>query len=369
MKFKFLPVTLLFLAGCVAQNKSTLKPGAKLHLIGAYNVPLKAQFKGTTVGGLSGIDYDAKKDLFYIISDDGSKINPARYYTAKVRVSNKGIDSVEFLSVSTLLNENDSTFSYSAIDPESIRFYPKTNQVFWSSEGEKIVRKNEVLLQDPSVNISDLNGRLKDRFQLPPNMHLQAIEKGPRSNGSFEGFTFSDDYKTAYVNVEEPLSEDGPRAGGDDSSALTRIIKFDVATRKPLAQYVYEIDPIAYPAVPANAFKINGAAEILWVNKDQLLVIERSFSSGRQGCVIKLYLADLSHAVDVTSVDSLKVQKQKPVPKKLLLNMDSLGIPIYNIEGVTFGPQLPNGHKTLLFVADDNFSPLDKTQFLLFDIE
>jgi hypothetical protein len=51
--------------------------------------------------------------------------------------------------------------------------------------------------------------------------------------------------------------------------------------------------------------------------------------------------------------------------KKLLLNMESLGIPIYNVEGVIFGPRLPGGRKSLLFVADDNFSPLDKTQFLL----
>jgi len=35
---------------------------------------------------------------------------------------------------------------------------------------------------------------------------------------------------------------------------------------------------------------------------------------------------------------------------------------------VTFGPDLPNGHKSLLFVADNNFSPLEKMQLLLFEI-
>lgn len=48
--------------------------------------------------------------------------------------------------------------------------------------------------------------------------------------------------------------------------------------------------------------------------------------------------------------------------------MDDLGIYIDNVEGVTFGPVLPNGHKTLLFVADNNFNPLEKTQFLLFEV-
>ena len=48
--------------------------------------------------------------------------------------------------------------------------------------------------------------------------------------------------------------------------------------------------------------------------------------------------------------------------------MDTLGIYIDNVEGVTFGPDLPNGHKTLIFVSDNNFSALEKTQFLLFEI-
>jgi hypothetical protein len=46
----------------------------------------------------------------------------------------------------------------------------------------------------------------------------------------------------------------------------------------------------------------------------------------------------------------------KPVKKKLLLNMDDLKIYTDNIEGVTFGPTLPNGHRTLIFVSDNNFA-------------
>lgn len=57
-----------------------------------------------------------------------------------------------------------------------------------------------------------------------------------------------------------------------------------------------------------------------------------------------------------------------PANKKLLINMDDLGIYIDNIEGVTFGPDLPNGHKTLIFVSDNNFSKEQKTQFLLFEV-
>ena len=48
--------------------------------------------------------------------------------------------------------------------------------------------------------------------------------------------------------------------------------------------------------------------------------------------------------------------------------MDELGIYTDNIEGVTFGPILPNGHKILLFVSDNNFNAFEKTQLLLFEL-
>jgi hypothetical protein len=48
--------------------------------------------------------------------------------------------------------------------------------------------------------------------------------------------------------------------------------------------------------------------------------------------------------------------------------MDDLGVFTDNIEGVTFGPVLPNGHPTLLFVADNNFAAYQRSQFFLFEI-
>ena len=54
--------------------------------------------------------------------------------------------------------------------------------------------------------------------------------------------------------------------------------------------------------------------------------------------------------------------------KKLLLDMDTLGFTTYNIEGVTWGPDLPNGHHTLVFVSDDNFLEGQVSQFLLFEV-
>ena len=198
---------------------------------------------------------------------------------------------------------------------------------------------------------------------------MQSIQKGPRHNGTFEGISFTADYNKLFVSLEEPLFEDGPRAGLHDSSAWVRIIQFDVKSRRPEAQYAYKIDPVAYAATPPGAFKINGITDILAMNNHQLLVMERSFSTGRKGCTIKIYQADLKNAPDVSGVTSLGSNTIKSFSKKLLLNMDDLGIYTDNIEGMTLGPKLPNGRQTLIFIADNNFSKDEITQFLLFEIQ
>ena len=52
----------------------------------------------------------------------------------------------------------------------------------------------------------------------------------------------------------------------------------------------------------------------------------------------------------------------------VIINMDDLGFYTDNIEGMTFGPVLPNGHKTLIFIADNNFDIIQKAQLLLFEV-
>ncbi len=343
--------------------------------MGEYDVPNGKQFKGTTIGGLSGIDYDAKREVYYLISDDRSDINSARFYTAKIHLGKSGIDSVEFMDVATLLQKDGKPYPnlkqdpFHTPDPEAIRYNSLTDELMWSSEGERIIKEGNNVLEDPSVITINRNGNYKDSFAMPFNMHMHATQNGPRRNSVFEGMTFSDDYKYLFVNVEEPIYEDGPGAGLNDSTAWIRIIKFDVDERKPIAQYAYKIEPVAYPSTPAGAFKINGVSDILWIGENKLIVVERSFSTGRPSCTVRVFLADMNGATNIADINSLQTQPAaKPISKRMLLNMDQLGRYIDNIEGETFGPSLPNGHRTLIFVADDNFTPLEKTQFLLFEV-
>jgi hypothetical protein len=360
----------VILGSCLSQKQVKKISTLRLNYLDDYSIPLKTIFQGTTVGGLSGIDYDKASDTYYLISDDGSKINKARYYKAKIGLGKQGIDSVRLMEVHTLVQANDSPYSYSGVDPEGIRINPREGTITWTSEGEKAFRNNDTSLRQPSINSSTIAGKLRYRFELPPGMVMKPGAEGLRSNASFEGLSFTDNYKTLFVNVEEPLYDDGPRAGTGDSGAYIRLIKLDVKSRRPVAQYAYRIDPVAYPAIPAGAFKINGAAEILCLDNRRMLVLERSFSTGRQGCVVKIFLADLSNATDVGSIKSLDADNSfTPVSKKLIFHSEQIGIPVFNVEGMCFGPKLQNGRQSLILVADDNFSTLDKTQFLLLEIE
>lgn len=376
--FFYLAICLLFSA-CSVPKKTSIKTVSatisSLKFLDEYDLPYNLPYKNTTVGGLSSIDYDAKNDLYYVISDDRSEINPSRFYTAKISLAGNEINSVKITGVTTLLQQNGQPYpdlkkhTKQTVDPEAMRYNPITNQLIWSSEGERIVKQGETVLIDPSVNTVFTDGKFSSTLALPEILKMHATESGPRRNGVLEGLAFADNYKTLYVNLEEPLYQDGPRADVTDVNPLIRIFKFDWKTKKNIAQYAYKLEPIAYPAKPENGFKINGVPDILSVNKNQLLVTERSFSTGRDGCVIKVFLADLSSADNVIDNSSLiKNPPQHLVSKKLLLNMDDLKLYIDNVEGATFGPKLPNGHKSIIFVADNNFSKTEKTQFLLFEV-
>jgi len=368
----FILLTLLF-SSCTTSRRNQLSSKIDhLKFLNEYIIPFNYQFKNTTVGGLSGIDYNPQKNEYYFISDDRSDKNPARFYTANILINNDKIDSVIFLKTTSFKDQTGNLYPNSrqdpfhTPDPEALRFDPKNNRFIWSSEGERIVNDSKTILENPAITEIDSNGNYIDTFELPQQVKMSYKEYGPRQNGVFEGLTFMDDYNSLLVNVEEPLLQDGP-AATVDSAGITRIIKFNIPTKKDVAEYAYKIDPVAHPPFPPGSFKINGIPDILAIDNSHLLVIERSYSTGHLSCTIKVYLADISSAENIEGLDSLKGKSVKIMNKRLLLNMDDLGIFIDNIEGVTFGPTLSNGKRSVLFIADNNFNPLQKTQLLLFE--
>ena len=325
----FILLTLLF-SSCTTSRRNQLSSKIDhLKFLNEYIIPFNYQFENTTVGGLSGIDYNPQKNEYYFISDDRSDKNPARFYTANILINNDKIDSVIFLKTTSFKDQTGNLYPNSrqdpfhTPDPEALRFDPKNNRFTWSSEGERIVNDSKTILENPAITEIDLNGNYIDTFELPQQVKMSYKEYGPRQNGVFEGLTFMDDYNSLLVNVEEPLLQDGP-ATTVDSAGITRIIKFNIPTKKAVAEYAYKIDPVAHPPFPPGSFKINGIPDILAIDNSHLLVIERSYSTGHLSCTIKVYLADISSAENIEGLDSLKGKSVKIMNKRLLLNMDDL---------------------------------------------
>jgi hypothetical protein len=371
-------IAIVALCSCSAAKKiqtHTPLQISSLKFLDEYVISHHQKFASTWIGGLSGIDYDRSNNKYFIISDERSATSPSRFYTANIKLNKYKIDTVIFVAVDTLTQPNGNPFPSPeldpphAADPESIRYNPIKKNLIWSSEGDRSRRNGVQITENPSVFEMELNGRYIDSFCLPTNMHTQSAEAGPRNNGVFEGTTFDDNYKHLFVSVEEPIYEDGPRASVDYKGAPIRINKFDMQTRKPVAQYGYMLDAVAQSPKPADAFSINGVPEILWIGNNRLLVMERSFSTGNLNCTIKVFLANLKNATNVLDIHSLyKNKNYKPVTKRLLLNMNELNLYIDNVEGITLGPILPNGHQSLIFIADNNFNPLEQSQVFLFEV-
>jgi hypothetical protein len=135
MRRLFAPLVLsLVVAGCATQSAAptTASPapnatGISLRFIGEATLPHRMQFGGTTVGGISGMDYDAARNQYYLLADDRSDINAARFYTAKINVSATGLKTPEITSVVHMKRPDGSAYGGKAQgakdipDPEAIR--------------------------------------------------------------------------------------------------------------------------------------------------------------------------------------------------------------------------------------------------------
>ena len=368
----FIQTVFLSCSNLKQTNENRAIPNLKL--VSSLEIPFDKTFQDTKVGGLSGIDYDQKQDVYYLLSDDRSVFNDARFYTAKIRLVKDKLESIDFTNVVTLKDEagkkydNWNSSPTNSVDPEDIRFNPKTNSLVWSSEGARVLTVDKTVLQNPWINFVDLTGNFQGKLKLPANLEMQKENKGPRNNGTLEGISFDKNYRNIYTNIEEPLFEDGDQAN-TSKGGLIRLYKFNAKTKENTAQYGYQLEPIALEPNPKGGFAVNGVSAIQYFAKNQLLVVERSYSTGTQSCTVKVFLCDLKKATNVKNYSSLQKQKLEFASKKLILNMNDLGVFIDNIEGLTFGPKLSNGHRSIIFISDNNFSEKQKTQVLVFELE
>jgi hypothetical protein len=362
----------LALTGCawrqVPSAPAAPHAASRLRLLAETILPHKMDFRGTTVGGLSALDHDPATGLWVALSDDRSELQPARFYTLRVDLRERGL-AVEPLAVVTLRDTRGKPFPKrqfggEVVDPEAMRLLPGGRAMLWTSEGD--YRSN----QSPTLREARMDGTQVRDFEVPSLLRFAARPgTGPRDNNTFEGLALTPDARIAWVAMEAALEQDGPVPGVGRPGGPCRFTAFDVATGRAVRQVAYLPDAVPRaPAIPGG-FTDNGVSEILMIDADRMLVLERAFMMG-VGTSLRLYEIDTREGSDTLAAQRLRSGEYRPAAKRLVADFDHLGLSrLDNTEGMCWGPRLPNGHLSLVVVSDDNFSARQVTQFAAFDYE
>jgi len=320
------------------------------------------EFAGTEVGGLSGIAFDSRRDVYYVVADDR---DDPRYYTVDIDLGTDGrLDDgdVTFVDVTFLRDRGNVPFPPGFVDAESIDLL-RHSSLFISSEGDVGAGI------DPFVNRFNLAGKLAGRLPVPDKFLLGGSNQ-INDNLAFEGLAITPNQRFLYTATENALAEDGPIATLTDSSP-SRLLEYNLSRRRPDREFVYIVSPIPVDSDPPGEFADNGMSELESLdNHGTFLAMERSFAVG-VGNTVRLFETSIEGATDVSEFEVLPPSGQyEPMSKMLVADFESdLGIDPDNLEAMRFGPTLADGRQLLIVVSDNNFNPTQITQFIALAVE
>lgn len=335
-----------------------------VEFIGSTEFATGYTFGGTEVGGLSGMVYDGSRDVYYALSDDKSEVDPARYYSLTIDLSDGTLDDgdIAFVDVTFLRDKHGRLFAEGSLDPEGFELVG-SGQLFIGSEPSADT--------DPWLKRFNLAGKENRTLRLPryylPQGDPQTV--GVRSNLGFESVTVTPTRSHLYAANESALVQDGPIASQVESSPA-RVLEYSRSGLKTGREFVYVVEPIPVGSLGSGD---NGLTELQSLDDaGTFLAMERSFVGGF-GNTIRLFETSFAGATNVAGIDDLDGISYTPMSKELVLDLGTgeyEGITLDNLEGMAFGPQMPDGRYPLILVADNNFNaPFQRTLFLAFAVE
>jgi hypothetical protein len=304
-------------------------------------------------GGLSALAYDPSSELLYALSDSTN----LRIFVLSLEVSETTL-SVAPESVLPLVDAAGVPIPVWTLDPEGLAI---------TSAGELLVASEGYAGREPPVDPGIFrfgpDGRLLGNLPIP-NYYLPRGDTGVRHNLAFESLTLSPDGASLLAATERNLEQDQQECAAA-AGCLVRILRYRRVADgwESVAEYFYRTDPSIVSSL--------GLAELLWISDDAVLTLERGFERLDNGSAlqtVRIYQIELPDQLSQS-------ERQAPLAKRLVLDLDSVkdhfseGFRrLDNYEGLSLGPQLPNGDRTLLVVSDDNYSNQQRTSLLAFRI-
>ncbi|MDM0010965.1 esterase-like activity of phytase family protein [Variovorax sp. J22P168] len=364
----------LALGGLTACRSAAPPPASttgpqRLRLLAESRWPHRLPIDATAAGGLSAIDYDPARREYLLLSDDRSDLAPARFYGARWPAPADG-SAPEPLGV-TLLRQADGAPWPSrrmarpgipVVDPEALRWRAETGTLLWTSEGD-LARGF-----GPALYESRPDGSLVRQIALPAMFEPDpGAGRGPRDNLALEGLALTPDGRHAWLAMENALLQDGPEPTLRAAGGPCRLTRIDLSNGRAVAQIAYVPDPIPRAPLIPGTYADNGVSEVLMIDATRMLVLERAYAAG-VGNSLRLYEIDTRDASDTLALDRLTPDNHRSAAKTLVADFATLGLPrLDNTEGLCWGPDLPGGRRMLVAVSDDNFNPLQITQFAAFE--
>lgn len=343
----------LALAG--AGSVATAHDRHRVRLLGEIVLPKGIVIDGAPVGELSAIDHS--RGRWVAISDD-SDAGPARFYHLQIDLDQAGLHRVTFTGQQEITRADGSPFPPSSTDDpevadlEGLRFDPRDGGFWWSTEAKRQPGQTEVRAW---VRKMTEDGRFVTELRQPASFELSSAGHGPRHNLGFEALALTADARQVVTAMEGALLQDGP-VPTVDAGADTRLTWYDKRSDRPVRQLAYPVDPIPADSDPPGGFADNGVTDLVPIDRHRYLVLERSYAEG-VGNSIRVHEISTLGATDVLGRDSLADRPYRPVRKRLLVDFATLGLRhVVNVEGMAWGPRLPTGERTLVFVSDDGLN-------------
>jgi len=336
-------------------GESIGRPDLELELLGVTTLAGDLTAGGWVVGGLSSVAWEPTCDQWLALSDDPALVGPPRVIRFAVDLGDGRLDDgdVRVIEAAPLRRPDGELFGEFEVDPESIAI-DGDGRMWIGSEGHI----------DQGVP-----GWLR-RFALD-GTHLASLEL-PRSvltwqrhNLGLEGLSLTPDGRYLWGGLESALEMDGPVSDVGVSSPV-RLLRWDLVAGGPPREFLYRVEPTPDTPMEAGAYRANGLSELLALDDRTVIVLERSFAVG-VGNRAKLYLASLNPAAEVTGEPA--APDHPTGPKRLLADLETLGLDPDNLEGLDLGPVLPDGRRVMVMVSDNNFQPeVQSTQVVAFAI-
>lgn len=306
-------------------------------------------------------------DRFYYLNID---VNPVTKTVTPSLISTK----LMFKGPGQVFTGNAGAFDASnssaslRFDPEGVRLSAARN-LFVSDEYGPFVYEfdqygnrlrsltipSKFLIQPPGVPSAD------------PSVEL-TNPSGRQSNRGMEGLAINPQGTKLYGMMQNALIQDHALdASAKRVGTNNRLLEIDTATGAT-REFLYQLSNKNY-----------GVNEILAINDHEFLVLERDGKAGTEAKFKQIFKIDIAGASDISDVDELPQtgtpSGETPVSKSLFLDLLD---PAYGlagtdfpekVEGLAFGPDLPDGRHLLLITSDNDFDADKATVIFAFAID